>query len=146
MRGLNKLEKMKGQIFMYMTRREKILYHVKDDEREQVIIVTDQRPHKVSYEKLDKYLIDFIGPIDEAPEPTLPAVTGNGLPSRVVQTFVVDSQTITTLKDTLLENITKVKESKDYIPQAFEINQQVKTLLSLAKTEIDLAKINKPTV
>lgn len=142
MRALHQLEKMKGKLYLYMGKHQRILYHIDQPEQEVVLVITDKTHHRVAYEKLAKYLVDFVGPVSEEPD-NLPAPTSNKPPARQEVAFVVDTDTITSLKDTLLENIKKVKESKDYIPQAFEINQQVKTLMNLAKTEIELHKMNE---
>lgn len=40
------------------------------------------------------------------------------------------------LKNIILENIRKVQADKEYIPQANEVGNQIKTLIDLAKTEI----------
>jgi len=51
-----------------------------------------------------------------------------------------EKQQISDLRDIMLDNIKKVKESKDYIPQAKIITNSVNTLLNMAKLNIDLVK------
>ena len=45
------------------------------------------------------------------------------------------------LKDIIQDNIIKIKENPDYISQATAINDQVKTLIDLAKTQLLAAKL-----
>ena len=46
--------------------------------------------------------------------------------------------TISTLKDVLMDNIKKVQQSPDYIPQATTIANTVNSLVNLAKIEMQL--------
>jgi hypothetical protein len=48
---------------------------------------------------------------------------------------------VTELKDILLDNIKKVQTSKEYIPQAQAVNDSVKTIIELAKAEIESIKL-----
>lgn len=58
----------------------------------------------------------------------------------VVQTQI-DSSVIGNLKDILMDNIAKVKADANFIPQSEEINKNVKSIIDLAKTEIEMVKI-----
>lgn len=62
-------------------------------------------------------------------------------PSAVPQTIIRTSGG--ELKELVMDNIRKIQRDKEYIPQAIEINNQVKTLIDLAKTEIELIKALK---
>lgn len=44
------------------------------------------------------------------------------------------------LKNILLNNIRKVQDDSTYLPQAQEVNANVKTIIDLAKTEVEMAK------
>ncbi|PRY51512.1 hypothetical protein B0I27_10798 [Arcticibacter pallidicorallinus] len=74
---------------------------------------------------------------------TTPAISSENTPA-VVSPSAVPQTIIRTsggeLKDLVMENIRKIQRDKEYIPQAIEINNQVKTLIDLAKTEIELIK------
>lgn len=50
----------------------------------------------------------------------------------------IQMDTITHLKEALLDNIKKVREDPKYIPQAKEINATVNTIVNLARVEIDM--------
>ena len=55
-----------------------------------------------------------------------------------LQSSVMPNDTMTKLRDTLLANIEKVKEDREYIPQAKMISDSINSLIGLAKIEIDL--------
>lgn len=44
------------------------------------------------------------------------------------------------LMDIVMSNIEKVKESADFIPQANAINDQLKSIIELGKTEVEMIK------
>jgi hypothetical protein len=44
------------------------------------------------------------------------------------------------ISELLLDNIKRVKDDKEYIPQAQEINSNIKTMIDLAKAEIEYMK------
>jgi len=48
------------------------------------------------------------------------------------------NDTMTKLRDTLMANIEKVKQDREYIPQAKMISDSINSLIGLAKIEIDL--------
>ena len=47
------------------------------------------------------------------------------------------------LRDIIMDNIQKVQQDKDYIPQAAAVNEQVKSLIDLARAEADLYRAIK---
>lgn len=57
--------------------------------------------------------------------------------------LALDKTVITSLKDILMDNIQKIKDNKEYIPQAQAINDQAKSVIDLVKSEIDLIKALK---
>lgn len=46
------------------------------------------------------------------------------------------------LSGILMDNIRRLQESPDFIPQANAINEQAKSMIDLCKAEIELAKVN----
>ena len=44
------------------------------------------------------------------------------------------------LTDTLKDNIEKVKQNKDYVPQAKEISNSISRLIDLAKIELEFKR------
>lgn len=63
-------------------------------------------------------------------------------PSRTPIKVGVLSDTLIQLKDVLMDNITKVQESKEYVKQAKEINNSVKEVINLAKLDIEYTKLS----
>lgn len=59
-------------------------------------------------------------------------------PIRRVESMVIPGNTMEQLRDTLLDSIKKVKEDREYIPQAQNIANSVNSIIGLAKIEIDL--------
>ncbi len=47
------------------------------------------------------------------------------------------------VKSIIKNNIEKVQSDKSYIPQAMEVNNQIKSLIEIAKMEIDAFKVLK---
>lgn len=52
-------------------------------------------------------------------------------------------QTTNTLKNVLLENINKIKENPNYIPQAQEISKQVGQVINVLRTEMECLRLAK---
>ncbi len=62
---------------------------------------------------------------------------GDGMVSAFVEHGEDLSQTLT---NTLLDSINKVKASKDYIPQAIAINNNVNSIVNIQRLRLDLVK------
>ena len=60
-----------------------------------------------------------------------------------VKPTIVSSDVMQGLAGTLLDNIKRVQENAEFIPQAKQINSDVKTLVEMAKAEIEFLKLNK---
>lgn len=54
-----------------------------------------------------------------------------------VQLQTLDFSNAMELKGILMENIKKVQENKEYIPQATSVQKSVQTIINLAKIELD---------
>ncbi len=52
--------------------------------------------------------------------------------------LLVGSSVLRDVKDVLMDNIKKVQENKDYIPQAEQINKDANSIIKIAQTEIEL--------
>ena len=50
------------------------------------------------------------------------------------------ADTLVSLRDTLIDNINKVKEDPAYIPQAKSISYNIQTIINLAKIELETRK------
>lgn len=67
---------------------------------------------------------------------------GNALSHISIRDAGIIGRSSSDLQKILMDNITKVQKDKSYIPQAQEINNAVKSMIELAKTEIEALKVN----
>ncbi len=56
----------------------------------------------------------------------------------IIRSVVIKGNVLSELRDILLDNVKKVQENKDYVPQAKEISNSIGQIINLAKVEIDL--------
>ena len=129
---LNRLVSIKGRSFMY--RADTI--HVVDYRPEggKVTIVTDKKWFDFSYEKIEGFLNELL-PVEQDAE--------NERGMLMVRQAKTTTSSINELRTVLMNSIEQVQKSKDYIPQAQEINSNVKSIIDIAKTEIEVLKILK---
>lgn len=66
--------------------------------------------------------------------------TGNSISSVSLQQTVIGTNSAK-LAEILMENIQKVKDDPKYIPQAESVNSQVKSMIELGKSEIEMFKV-----
>lgn len=123
----DRLFSMKNKVWMYNTRLHKIL-NFKVSETE-VQIVTDKEWLTFPITKINAALEQFLSANEEQPSVTSIAIfQGNGKPA---------------LKDLVLENIDNIKKDSSYIPKAKALNEQIKTMIEMAKLEIEYKKLNR---
>ena len=120
-----KLCSMLNKTWMYKTRNHKLLsFKIKTDD---VIIVTDKEWIEVPLKNINQILAGFLPVDDEVrSEVSLVIFKGNGKPS---------------LKDLIYENIENIKKDPEYIKTAKALNEQIKTVIEMAKLEIQLSKL-----
>lgn len=116
----SRVRDMVGKSFLVNTITHKISnFRIAD---EKLLIVTDKRFFEVDLVNAPKTLEMFLETEDEH------------LP---VQTFEVKALgSAGEIKDIIMENIRKLKGNPEYIPQAQAINESVKVLVDVAKTEV----------
>ena len=122
----DRLLSMKNKTWMYNARLHKILnYKVTDEE---VQIVTDKEWLTFPITKINAALEQFLAANEEQTSVTSIAIfQGNGKPA---------------LKDLVLENIENIKKDSSYIPKAKALNEQIKTMIEMAKLEIEYKKLS----
>ncbi len=126
-----KLATMVNHTYIYKARHQKILsFRIEDDT---VHIVTDLRWLKIDITKIEKELQEFL-PVEEEKDDAV--IDGIYLP-----TVHQAKENMPSLKDTILENIDKLKTNKDYVKQAAAINQSINTLINMAKLELQTVRI-----
>lgn len=125
----DKLNGMKGKLYLFNKEsEERVIRSAFNEESGMITIETDVEIHRVSLTDSHQYLSLF--------EPL------EGVARVMKKELTTVSKTnVTLLKDTLFDSINKIKENKDYIPQAQAINDQVKSLIDLAKAEIEAVKV-----
>lgn len=121
----SELTKMHGKTWMYKGKNHRILRFAAAAGT--ITITTDLKDIILDTDKFDP--ADWLPAEDE--EKGVAVVTAR---QTVIQSSAVE------LKNILMDNIRKVQENKDYIPQAQEVNSNVKSIIDLAKAEIDLMK------
>lgn len=122
------LKGMVGKLYMHNTDNKRVLRFKID--HDYVRIVTDVDDINIKPADFKLRLQDFL-PVDETP-----IKQANSL---IIQKTVVGSSAFE-LKEILMDNIKKVQGNKDYIPQAVEINNNVKSIIDLAKAEVEMYK------
>lgn len=120
---------MVGKTYLHRTRTVKLVNF--KNEGEQVKIITDLREHTVEASRLELFLNEF-QPIEDG----VAVVQNQG-----VGLNPATLSTINSLREILMDNITKVRADKTYIEQSKEINSNVKSIIDLAKTEIEAIKL-----
>ena len=125
MKLADKLFSMKDKTWMYNARLHKLInYKISEEE---VQIVTDKEWFAFPITKINSVLEQFLPAEEEQPSQTQIAIfNGNGKSS---------------LKDLVLENIELIKNDPNYIPKAKALNEQVKTMIEMAKLEIEYKKL-----
>ncbi len=124
-----KLDMMVGKLYMYEKENHRVLGW--NFVGETVTITTDIGSISFLFPDADQKLSEFLkvedslAPISNNFEQYRPAVLGS-----------VASE----LKDVLVDNIRKVQADKDFIPQAQAINDQAKSIIDLAKLEVEFIK------
>ncbi len=131
----NKLKGMVGKTFAYNENLIKITGHVFEDP--DIVLKTSVGPIRISFTDAPQRLLEF-----KELEAVVPAtVEGGNRGSSLPQISTLDGNTMTALRDTLLENIKKIKDDKTFIPQAEAINSTVNQVIGLARTEIEYRKM-----
>lgn len=123
----DRIRSMVGKKFMYNANEQKILsYRI---ENSNLVIVTNRTWIEVPITLANKKLDEFL-PVEDDEE-------GKALTSLKQE----DKESLIHL---IQDNIQKIKSDPEYIRQAREINSQIKTLLDIVKTEIQIQKfVNK---
>lgn len=123
---IEKLESIKGKLFIHKEKEERVLnYKIEVD---MICIHTDIDQYKIGFGDLNIFLRNFLL-VDEHP-----VVNQNkGL-------VILDNEGTKSIKEILMNNIKRVQNNPEYIPQAKQINSDVNSIIELAKAEIELLK------
>ncbi len=130
-----KFDELVGREWLYSPTRKNLVvqsWEMKDDT---FTLQTTEGPLTCPFGQHDEWLKNFL-PVEDDDNAKAVTITRFNVPANSV--FAGD--TMGKLRDILMDNIEKVKEDKNYIPQAQTINDNAKALIDMAKTEVDLYK------
>lgn len=119
---VEKLETMKGKEYFYNGIRHRIANYKFD--RGIFTIVTNTAFIEVAADDLHKF----------TPAPPLPS-------SRLPAGILHHNNTVNDLRQILMDTISRIEISRDYIPQAVAINDSVGKLIDLAKAELQALEL-----
>jgi hypothetical protein len=163
---LDTLYEMKGKQYMYAARTLLVKEIDVDERKEKIIIITDKKVFDCAFDSCEEFLSNFL-PLDserKLQQPTLmqsqlQTVVAENQPSPPANTVLViqdeyhQHSTLTTdLIAILKDNISRVKENKDFIPQAQAINNNVNSIISVTKLQLEIHRhfrkkpVDKPRV
>jgi len=135
----SKLSEMIGKLYIYKQKEHRILRF--QCESSFTKIVTSREDIIVNHDEAKEQLTDFLL-VDES-SPALPSKPSDNLPATNHMTMPELSfkSNVPQLSEIIMGNIEKLKTDPSYISQASAINDQLKTLVELGKTEIEMAKM-----
>jgi hypothetical protein len=125
------IEEMIGGTYHYGHSQHTIKRYRINEERERVTIITDKNEFDRPLDAVMEFLNLF-----EAVEKPVSALQTLSESSMTLPQMQINGSVIRELKDVLMDNIKKVKEDKNYIPQAQAIKENVDAVIDLAKTEV----------
>jgi len=126
---VRKLDRMTGGLYLYKGRQVRIksVNQIGD----QLRIVTGGMPVVINLDKVEQALEDFL-PVEDEPSA--------GQKAKAVQVFQNDSNQIENLEKMVMDNIEKVKDDPDYLPQAKAVTNNVNTMIKMTKLKIEMLK------
>lgn len=124
---LKKLKAMLGKLWLHNGNQIKIInYHVLSEQGKIQIDIEGKDPMMIK--DINKFIEGCL-PVEETAVSVEVIQQTNGL--------------INTLQKTLLDNIEKVKNDKEYIKQANVVNSSVNALIGMAKLQLQVEKLKK---
>lgn len=124
MKKLDKLKSMLGKIYLF----NDIAYRFIDYKQnaEKIEIETDKGI-------LESNIYDLLIFLEGFKEENVALIK-----AQVVHLSSISKNHLEALRDTLLNNIEKVKQDAKYVPQAKEISNSINSIINLAKLEIEM--------
>ena len=134
---LKKLDALVGTTVMLNAANVRITGYLQRESSLQIRFAK-RPPVSMELDKLGAWL-DGILPVDEDHEDAADPI----LSQAVVHFSAGRSEESKNIRDILLDNIKRVKEDKDYIPQAQSVVSSVNALMDVSRTELALLKTMK---
>lgn len=130
----NRLEQMKGKTFQYAEQIHYVESFTIDEENEKVTIKTNIKSFDRKFEAFEEFLSYW----------TLATTVQALVPIPQDQQLQMYQEKESTLADKLTaileDNIAKVQTSKDFIPQATSINNNINSIINIQKMKLDFMR------
>jgi hypothetical protein len=148
---LAKIEPMVGKQFMIDGIVERITFYIL--QQNSISVETDSRKRSFSEDQFmewakkclpvqdDLEVLEEDMGIAHGNSKMAPAVQNAASVNTVVYQPSFTSNNFSELRNILMKNIEKVQESKDYLPQAVAVRDNVQSVIELTKNEIEYAKV-----
>jgi hypothetical protein len=133
---LSTLESMKGKTFQYANQAHYITSYILDEEQEKCTIKTNLSTFDRRFENMETFL-QYWKPVDK----DLTLYNEPELWKNFSNFIEQENDRSKRLINTLEDNITKVQQNKDYIPQAEAINKTVTTIIGIEKVRLSMLKM-----
>lgn len=130
----NRLDEVVGKEFNYKGKDVTITKY-KDVGGTNIVIFMDDRPTNFLLSEIDDFLKDLYPPLKKEVTPAQIVVPKNDL--LVFEPTRENNE----IKNMLLETLRRVKEDKDYIPQAQAVCGVVNQMVNIQRTEIQMLNI-----
>jgi hypothetical protein len=146
-----KIEMLLGRQYMIDGFVERIVsYQLKENH---ITVKTDKKDRSFSEDQFMAWakrcmpVQDDIDALEEEMQPSKELTSfGNQPAATVIYQPSFKSSNFTDLREVLMDNIKKVQESKEYLPQAVAVRDNVQSIIDLTKNEIEYVKtLNKMT-
>lgn len=128
------LDNMKCKNFSYANRIHYFLSYTIDEVKEKIKIVTNLDEFERNFDSVSEFISYWIE--TNILPATLPFQENN----QIAVFMESEKSVMNDLTDILLDNIKKVQDSKEYIPQAQAINNNVNSIINLSKLKLDVVK------
>ena len=132
---LKPLENMRGKTFQYANNIHYIIDVQIDEEKEKCVIKTNLSSFDRPFEAMEEFL-KYWQPVNNITNLHPATDQDNQLAIFIQQEDTLSNKLI----DILNDNIVKVQCSKDYIPQAQAINNNINSIVNIAKMRLDFMK------
>ncbi len=134
----SKLHDMIGKLYTYKLKEHRVIRYKCETSFSK--IVTDKEDIIINHDEASDFFDQFLMIDEENPVVSSQELMHPGASSQLQLPRSTIQESCGDLSAIIMENIKKVKEDKEFIPQANAINEQLKSLIELGKTEVDLIK------
>jgi hypothetical protein len=127
------LECMVNNRFMYAGQTHEIKNYIVDTDNEKCSIITNLGTYDRKFENMTTFL-SYWKPV----KLPIPAVENNNTNDHLTVILAQENDLSNKLISILTENIEKIKQDKEYIPQAQAVNNNINTIVNIAKMRLTI--------